>query len=149
VVSTLATVTVLGALILVAGAAEAVGAFWCREWSGFFLAVLSGTLGVVIGLMLLANPIRGGITLTILLASFLFVGGIFRAVAALAHRVEGWVWLLASGVIDIALGVLIWRELPASGLTIIGLLVGISILFRGVWWLMLGFALRRIPRAAA
>ncbi|QDV34756.1 HdeD family acid-resistance protein [Tautonia plasticadhaerens] len=149
VISTLATVTMLGALILVAGAAEAVGAFWCREWSGFFLAVLSGTLGVVIGLMLLANPIRGGITLTILLASFLFVGGIFRVVAALAHRVEGWGWLLASGVIDIALGVLIWRELPASGLTIIGLLVGISILFRGVWWLMLGFALRRIPRAAA
>ncbi len=47
------------ALILVGGIAEAVGAFWCREWSGFFLAVLSGTLGVVIGLMLLANPIPG------------------------------------------------------------------------------------------
>ena len=149
VVATLATVTVLGALILVGGVAEAVGAFWCREWSGFFLALLSGTLGVVIGLMLLGNPIQGGLTLTILLASFLFVGGIFRAVAALAHRVEGWGWLLASGVIDIALGVLIWRELPASGLMIIGLLVGISVLFRGVWWLMLGFALRRIPKPAA
>ena len=58
VVGTLATVTVLGALILVGGVAEAVGAFWCREWSGFFLALLSGTLGVVIGLMLLGNPIR-------------------------------------------------------------------------------------------
>src|SRR3954447_6965456 len=44
VVSTLATVTVLGALIFVGGVSEAVGAFWCREWSGFFFAVLSGTL---------------------------------------------------------------------------------------------------------
>jgi uncharacterized membrane protein HdeD (DUF308 family) len=148
-VATLATVTVLGALILVGGVAEAVGAFWCREWSGFFLALLSGTLGIVVGLMLLGNPIQAGVTLTILLASFLFVGGIFRAVAALARRFEGWGWLLASGVIDIALGVMIWRELPMSGLTVIGLLVGISTLFRGVSWLMLGFRLKRIPKPAA
>jgi len=149
VIATLATVAALGVLILIGGVAEAVGAFWCREWSGFFLALLSGTLGVVIGLMLLGNPIQGGLTLTVLLASFLFVGGIFRAVAALAHRFEGWGWLLLSGVIDVALGVMIWRELPMSGLTIIGLLVGISLIFRGVSWLMLGFALKRLPKPVA
>src|SRR5262245_5068451 len=149
VIATLATVTTLGVLILLGGVMEAVGAFWCREWSGFFLALLSGILGVVVGLMLLANPIEGGITLTVLLASFLFVGGIFKTVAALAHRFEGWGWLLLSGVIDVALGVLIWRGLPWSGLSIIGLFVGISTLFRGVSWLMLGFTLRRIPKPAA
>jgi uncharacterized membrane protein HdeD (DUF308 family) len=149
VVATLATVTALGALILVGGVAEAIGAFWCREWSGFFLALLSGILGVVVGLMLLGNPIQGGITLTILLASFLFVGGIFRAVTAVAYRFEGWGWLLLSGAIDIAIGVMIWRELPMSGLTVVGLLVGISTLFHGVAWLMLGFRLRRIPNPTA
>jgi uncharacterized membrane protein HdeD (DUF308 family) len=149
VIATLASVTVLGALIFIEGVAECVGAFWCREWSGFFFALLSGTLGVVVGLMLLANPIGGGLTLTVLLASFLFVGGIFRAVSALAHRFEGWGWLLASGVIDVALGALIWRELPASGLKVIGLLVGLSILFHGVSWLMLGLTLKRIPEPAA
>ena len=86
---------------------EIVAAFWCREWSGFFLALLSGVLGVVIGLMLLGNPIEGGITLTILLASFLFVGGIFEIVAAIAHRFGGWGWLLLSGAIDVAIGVMI------------------------------------------
>jgi uncharacterized membrane protein HdeD (DUF308 family) len=149
VVTTLATVTVLGVLILCGGIAEAVGAFWCREWSGFFLALLSGTLGIVIGLMLLGNPIEGGVMLTILLASFLFVGGVFRAVASLAHRFEGWGWLLVSGVIDVLIGVMIWRGLPSSGLTIIGLLIGISTLFRGVSWLMLGFTLKQIPKQAA
>lgn len=146
VVTTLATITVLGVLILAGGVAEAIGAFWCREWSGFFLALLSGILGIVVGLMLLGNPIEGGITLTILLSSFLFVAGIFRSVAALAHRFEGWGWLLLSGVIDIVLAIMIWRQLPVSGLTIIGLLVGISTLFRGVTWLMLGFGLKRIPK---
>jgi uncharacterized membrane protein HdeD (DUF308 family) len=149
VIATLATVTTLGALILLGGGMEAVGAFWCQEWSGFFLALLSGILGIVVGLMLLANPIQGGITLTVLLASFLFVGGIFKAVAAIAHRFEGWGWLVLSGVIDVALGVMIWRELPMTGLTIIGVLVGISLIFRGVSWLMLGFALKRLPSAAA
>ena len=148
VIATLATVTALGALILVGGVAEAVGAFWCREWGGFFLALLSGTLGIVVGLMLLGNPIRGGITLTILLASFLFVSGIFRAVSALSHHFEGWGWQLLSGGIDILIGVLIWQGLPESGLAIIGLLVGISTIFRGVSWVMLGIALKRIPLGA-
>jgi uncharacterized membrane protein HdeD (DUF308 family) len=147
VISTLATVTVLGALLLLAGTMEVVGAFWCRQWSGFFLALLSGILGVVVGLMLLGNPIEGGLTLTVLLASFLFVGGIFKTVAALSHRFGGWAWLLLSGVIDIVLGVLIWKELPMAGLVIIGLLVGISAIFRGVSWLMLGFAVRQLPKA--
>jgi uncharacterized membrane protein HdeD (DUF308 family) len=149
VIATLATVTALGILILLGGGIEIVGAFWCQEWSGFFLALLSGVLGVVVGLMLLGNPIQGGIALTILLASFLFVAGIFKTVAAMAHRFEGWGWLVLSGAIDIALGVLIWLELPLSGLTIIGVLVGISLIFRGVSWLMVGFALKRIPGKSA
>ena len=149
VIATLATVTTLGVLILLGGGAEIVGAFWCREWSGFFLALLSGILGVVLGLMLLGNPIQGGITLTILLASFLFVGGIFKITAAIAHRFEGWGWLLLSGAIDLVLGIMIWRELPMSELTIIGVLVGISLIFRGISWLMVGFALKRIPSPVA
>src|SRR4029079_1797859 len=93
--------------------------------------------------------IQGGITLTVLLASFLFVGGIFKAVAALAHQFGGWRWLLRLGADDGVLGVIIWRELPMSGLTIIGVLVGISIIFRGVSWLMVGFTLKRLPSPAA
>jgi uncharacterized membrane protein HdeD (DUF308 family) len=146
VVSRLATVTVLGVLILVGGVAEVVGACSCREWGRFLVAGLSGILGVVVGLMLLRSPI--GMTVTILLASFLFVGGIFRADAALAH-LEGWGWLLLSGVIDIALGVMIWRGLPTSARTVSGLLVGFSTLVRGVSWLMLGFASKQIPKPAA
>ncbi len=146
VITTLWTVAFLGALLLAGGVMEVVAAFWCRDWSGFFLALLSGILGIVVGLMLLGNPIAGSETLTVLLASFLFVGGIFKTVAALAHRFGGWAWLLVSGVIDIVLGVLIWRELPWSGLTIIGFLVGISVVFRGVSWLMLGFALKQVPK---
>ena len=77
------------------------------------------------------------------------MGGIFKAVAAISHRLGGWGWLLLSGGVDVVLGVMIWRELPYSGLTIVGLLVGISLIFRGVSWLMIGFALKRVPRPTA
>jgi uncharacterized membrane protein HdeD (DUF308 family) len=146
VISTLVTVAFLGVLLLAAGILEVVGSFWCRDWSGFFFALLSGILGIVVGLMLFGNPVVGTETLTILLAAFLFVGGIFKTVAAVGHRFGGWGWLLVSGVIDVVLGILIWQQLPWSGLYIIGVLVGISAIFRGVMWLMLGFALRKFPR---
>jgi uncharacterized membrane protein HdeD (DUF308 family) len=147
--SPVATVTTLGVLILLGGAAEMVGPFWCREWSGFYLALLSGALGVMLGLLLLSDPTDEGITLTILLASFLVVEGFFKAVAAIAHRFESWGWLLLSGVIDVVLGIVIWRELLSSRLSILGVLVGISLIFRGVSWLMVGFALNRLPTTAA
>ena len=75
--------------------------------------------------------------------------GIFKNAATLSHRFQGSGWLLLSGVIDILLGVLIWTGLPYSTLTIIGLLVGISMMFRGISWLMLGFTVKQIPKTAA
>lgn len=136
VVAFLATGTALGAVILAAGVAEVVGAFWCRDWSGFFLALLSGILGAVVGLMLLANPIRAGLTLTVLLASFLFVGHlqVRRGDRAPVRRMG---LAVAERRRRRGAGVLIRRELPYSGLTIIELLVGISMIFRGISWLMI------------
>ena len=43
---------------------------------------------------------------------------------------------------------MIWHDLPASGLWVIGLFVGINLVFRGINWIALGLALRRIPRLA-
>ena len=66
-------------------------------------------------------------------------------VAALSYRFGAWGWALASGIIDLILGVMIWQEWPASALWVIGLFLGV---FRGINWIALGLALRRIPRLA-
>jgi uncharacterized membrane protein HdeD (DUF308 family) len=73
-------------------------------------------------------------------------GGIFKVVAALSYRFAAWGWSLASGIIDVILGVLIWQEWPASALWVIGLFVGINLIFRGFNWIALGLALRSLPR---
>ena len=148
VVASLATAFVIGALMLVSGVGEMLGAFWCRGWSGFFMHLLSGLLAAVVGIIFLRAPGNALLALTLLVASFLMVGGIFKIVAALSYRFHGWLWPLVSGVIDLALGLMIWHDLPASALWVIGLFVGINILIRGINWVALGLALRSMPRGA-
>ena len=110
--------------------------------------MLTGVLSIVVGLMFLRAPVGSLVALTLLIACFLMVGGIFKIVAALSYRFGAWGWPLASGVIDLVLGVLIWMELPESALWVIGLYVGINLVFRGVHWIALGLALKALPRTA-
>jgi uncharacterized membrane protein HdeD (DUF308 family) len=147
-VASLATAVTFGVLILLGGIGETVGAFWCRGWSGFFLHLLSGVLSIVIGVLFLRAPVGAVLALTLLVACFLLVGGIFKIVAALSYRFSAWGWPLVSGVIDVILGVMIWQEWPASALWVIGLFVGINLVFRGFNWIAFGLALRTLPSPA-
>jgi uncharacterized membrane protein HdeD (DUF308 family) len=141
VIASLATAVVIGWLLLFAGVAEIVGAFFSRRWNGFFLHLLSGLLSAVVGVFFIWAPVDAALTLTLLLACLLIVGGTFKIIAASTYRFEGWGWPLASGIIDLILGVMIWLSWPASGLWVIGLFVGISLVFRGFNWIGLGMAL--------
>ena len=86
------------------------------------------------------------LALTLLVACFLMVGGIFKIVARSATG-SAWGWALAGGIIDLILGVMIWQDWPASALWVIGLFLGINLVFRGINWIALGLALRSIPPA--
>ena len=147
-IASLATAVAIGMLIFLGGVAETLGAFWCRGWSGFFFHLLSGVLSIVIGVIFLRAPVGALLALTLLVASFLMVGGIFKIVAAVSYRFAAWGWPLVSGIVDLILGVLIWQEWPASALWVIGLFVGINLVFRGFNWIGLGLSLRALPRPA-
>jgi uncharacterized membrane protein HdeD (DUF308 family) len=146
VIASLAAAIAIGVLILMSGVAETLGAFWCRGWSGFFLHLLAGVLSIVVGILFVLSPGAAAEALTLLIACFLMVGGIFKIVTALSYRFASWGWALASGVLDLVLGILIWMQWPASGLWVIGMFVGISLVFRGFHWIALGLALRALPR---
>ena len=145
-IASLAAAAAIGVLLLLGGAAEAVGAFWCRCWSGFFLELLSGVLSIVVGLLFLRAPAGALAALTLLFACYLMVGGMFKIVAAVSYRFAAWGWSLAGGIIDMILCQIIWQEWPAPALWVIGLFVGINLLFRGFNWIALGLALRSLPR---
>src|SRR4029077_20317291 len=102
-------------------------------------------LSIVVGVLFLRAPGGALAALTLLVACFLMVGGLFKIIAAVSYRFAAWGWSLASGIIDLFLGVLIWQEWPASALWVIGLFVGINMIFRGFTWIALGLALRSLP----
>lgn len=147
VLTTLATMVFVGWLLIIGGVLQAAHAFTTKNWSGFFIDLLTGILYAVAGFMIVANPGVTALTLTLLIAMFLFFGGIFRIVAALAVRFPNWGWLLLHGIINVLLGVAIWQQWPLSGLWVIGLFVGIDMLFNGWALVMLGLLAKKLPGA--
>ncbi len=143
VVATMASVAVFGWLLLFSGVLSLVHAFMRRRWGGFFLELFAGILGVI----MLANPARAAVALTLLIALLLMVGGAFRIIAALSVRFHHWVWMLVNGVISVILGILIFSEWPSSGLWVIGLFIGIDLVFYGWSLIMLGLTVRGTSRS--
>jgi uncharacterized membrane protein HdeD (DUF308 family) len=122
----------------VAGVAQTVHAFAARSWGGFALGLLIGLLYLATGIVLWINPWGGAVALTLVLAVVLVVDGICRSILAFQIRPRsGWGWLLAGGIVSVVLGAMIWQQLPSSGLVILGLLLGINLIFSGVTFLML------------
>jgi uncharacterized membrane protein HdeD (DUF308 family) len=146
-VASLATALFVGWLMLIGGVIEIVGSFSARRWSGVFLHLLSGVLSVIVGLFFLRAPIGAMLALTLLLACLLMVGGLFRIIAALTYRFSSWGWPLFSGIIDVVLGVMIWQQWPASALWVMGLFLGISLVFRGADWIGIALAVRALVRS--
>lgn len=148
--ATLAVQVALGWILVIGGIAEGIHAFMAQGWRGFLLELLSAILYLVVGVLLLVNPVAGALALTVVLAVFLIVEGIFKIIMAMRVRDHrGWGWLLASGILSAILGFMIWAEWPASGLWVIGLLVGIQLLFTGWSLVMLALAARAHRSATA
>jgi len=145
VLMSLATALTIGVLLLMAGGAQLVGAFWTRDWSGFFLVLLLGVLYIVVGLLFLNRPVSALEAVTLLLACALLVGGLFRAIGSAYYQFPQWGWTFASGVIETGLGLMIWQQWPLSGFWVIGLFVGIDMIFSGWTWIMLALRLKNLP----
>jgi uncharacterized membrane protein HdeD (DUF308 family) len=143
--ATLSTMLVLGTLLMFAGVSQIVQSFGVREWGGFFLGLLSGILYAVCGLFIWRHPVESAVELTLLVALFLVFTGIFRICIAVAVRFPNWPWILLHGIVSTLLGISIWNGWPSSGLQVIGIFLGIDMIFHGWSLVMLGLTARRLP----
>jgi uncharacterized membrane protein HdeD (DUF308 family) len=132
--ASLAVTILLGWLFLISGIAGLALTFWARGMPGFWWSLISAALAVVAGIVLLAQPAQGTLTLTIVVGAYFLAEGVTTIMYALEHRRElsgRWSWLLFAGFMDLLIAVLIITGLPGSALWAIGLLVGINLLFGG------------------
>jgi len=141
---TLATMVFVGCLMLFGGILQTIHAIAMRSWSGFFIDLLAGVLYMVVGFVIVAHPGATAVALTLIIAVLFMLGGIFRIVTALAVGYQNRIWLILHGVINLLLGFMIWHDWPLSGLWVIGLFIGIDMLFNGWSLIMLGFTAKKL-----
>ncbi|REK13028.1 MAG: HdeD family acid-resistance protein [Planctomycetota bacterium] len=147
--TSIAVPVILGVLLMIGGVATIITAFWAGKWSGTILQLLVGILYLVCGFVFTDHPFESALFLTLFIAILFIVIGIFRTVAALTIQFPQWGWALLNGVVTFLAGVVIYRTLPEGALWVIGLLIGLELIFNGWMWIMLSLALRSMHNKLA
>ena len=140
--ATLVSVVTIGVFVVVVGVVEIVLGFRARGWGQALYWEISGLFYVVAGIFAWAEPVQASVVLTLLLGAGLLATGIVRAVAGFRHhdRMRG--PLILSGVVTGLLGLIIVTGWPANSLFVLGLLLGIELVFTGVNWIVFALRLR-------
>jgi uncharacterized membrane protein HdeD (DUF308 family) len=144
--ASLAVTIFLGWMFLISGVAGLALTFWARQMPGFWWSLISALLAIGAGIILLAQPVQGTLTLTIVVGAYFLAEGVATIMYALEHRrelSERWSWLLVAGIMDLLIAAVIILGLPGSALWAVGLLVGINLLFGGASLIGMAFAARK------
>src|SRR6202047_724532 len=145
VMATVASVLVVGVMMIVAGVAEVFSAFQIKSWGKFLLWALLGVLYIIAGFVTFENPLLAAALLTLILGASLVASGVMRILLAFSmKRATPWIWVLLSGGIPLLVGLLILAHWPVSSLYILGLFLGIDLIMAGAAWIGLGFGLHRV-----
>jgi uncharacterized membrane protein HdeD (DUF308 family) len=143
--ASLAVTIFLGWLFLISGIAGLALTFWARQMPGFWWSLISAVLALGAGIILLARPVQGTLTLTIVVGAYFLAEGVATIMYALEHRrelLQRWSWLLVAGLMDILIAFIIIAGLPGSAVWAVGLLVGINLLFGGASLIGIALAAR-------
>lgn len=143
VMATVVSVLWVGAMMIVSGIFEIISAWSMKTWGKFLLWALLGALYVVAGLMVFENPLLAAGILTLFLGVALLIGGFLRIFLAFQMK-EGspWIWVVLSGVITVLLGGMVLAQWPYSSAYVLGIFLGVDLVFAGVGWISMGLALK-------
>ena len=130
-VMTIVSVLFLGWILLFAGVFEVIHGFARLAWGGFFVNLMGGLLYAVTGLLMITHPGVAAVTLTFMIALLLIVAGTFRIFVAFSTPIHHRGWLILNGAISLFLGFCIMSSWPVSGTWVIGLFIGIDMIFDG------------------
>jgi len=144
VATTLLSVVVLGWILLGAGAGLVVLSFLTGRWSGFLISLAAGILSIIAGLTMLSYPVSGAVAITLMFGTILIAAGIYRSIASIAMRFPNWGWSLLSGLVALALGLMLVRNWQSTSLYFLGLAVGIDLILHGFAWITFSTKVHRL-----
>jgi len=138
-VAGLSVTVIVGAMLLVSGASQCLLAFQAGAFSKGLLIFIIGAFTAIAGGYMIGQPVSGLAAITIFLAAYFIVTGVFELIGAFQIRgADGWGWMLFNGIITLALGAMIWRQFPVSGAWAVGTLFGIKMVFGGLALFQIG-----------
>ncbi|RYZ34731.1 MAG: HdeD family acid-resistance protein [Myxococcaceae bacterium] len=146
--TSIVTIYFVGMMLVIGGIAEIVAAVRMRTQATgggglFWSFMLGGVLTTVVGILAVMFPGAGLASLTLLLAGYFFANGLFHAITSVMDRYAQWGWDLAYGLISLFLGLSVMARWPTSSVWLVGTLVGVGVLFRGIAMMSGSLALRR------
>jgi len=142
-----ALMIVIGFILLIAGIVAIVRQLNTDASKEKTIGLILGVITALAGIAVIGHPFFGLAFLTLLLVGYFVVEGVWKIVVSFRYKpASGWKWLLASGVLSLILGLLIWNQWPVSGMWAVGVLVGVNLLGAGLALVTLASTLRRIAR---
>ncbi len=140
---TMASVMFYGILLLIGGAAQLARSFVAASWRTKLWHILISLFYLFGGIVVIRNPALVSGFLTLLLATAITGVGLFRIIMAIQIRErKGWIWLLLSGIVALALGIWMFSNLAELSLVIIGLFISIELIVNGWSAITLAIAAR-------
>jgi len=144
VATTLLSVVILGWILLGAGAGLVVLSFLTGRWSGFLLSLAAGILSIIAGVTMLSHPVSGAVVITLMLGTILIAAGIYRSIGSIVMQFPNWGWSLVSGIVTLALGLMLVRNWLSASLYFLGLVVGIDLILHGFAWITFSTRVHRL-----
>jgi len=137
VAATAISVFFLGWLAVIGGVVGLVAGLFRIGKGGFWPAIISGSLLLVLGIVILRNPAASVVSLTLLAGTLFLMGGVIRLVAAFQIDQNRGV-MIFSGVVSLVLGLIVVFNLLEASLILLGTLLGVQALVDGITLLILG-----------
>jgi uncharacterized membrane protein HdeD (DUF308 family) len=142
-----AAALLVGCLVLAAGISQCFFGLRSGSFEQRLFSLLAGILTALCGIVVIAHPLLNLAFLTLALAVYFAVAGVFEAVQALRLRpLRGWQWVLYGALLSLALAAMIWKQWPLSGEWTVGVYVGAKVLVLGASMVALGYGARSAAR---
>ncbi len=135
------TLSVMLGLLFIFG--SVISAFHVKQsYNKSWLAWLRPVIYLIVGILILRNPLTGVAAIGFTLMFYFFMSGFAQIFLGFEFKpITGWFWLVLNGFISIVLALFFLLGWPITSIWLIGLLVGISFLTDGISLIMLGISL--------
>jgi len=149
VVASMAVTTITGAMLLLSGIFQILGGLSAEGMGSKVLSLAMGALMAFLGLSFLFNPLEGAISLALLIMILLMASGIVRIVFSMQMRgTPFFMPMLVSGALSVLLAAYIWLNFDTASVSILGILLGVELLFNGAGLILLAFFIRTVGQAS-